>query len=62
MKKTILAVALLGITFAACTNNKTNNHQNDKEMNTTLNLTQDWDKTFPLSNKVDHKKVTFRNR
>ena len=62
MKKTILAVALLGITFAACTNNKTNNHQNDKEMNTTLNLTQDWDKTFPQSNKVDHKKVTFRNR
>ena len=62
MKKTILAVALLGITFAACTNNKTNNHQYDKEMNTTLNLTQDWDKTFPLSNKVDHKKVTFRNR
>jgi fermentation-respiration switch protein FrsA (DUF1100 family) len=27
-----------------------------------LELTQDWDKTFPKSNKVDHKKVTFANR
>ncbi|MBR4363113.1 MAG: alpha/beta hydrolase [Ruminococcus sp.] len=27
-----------------------------------LTLTQDWDKTFPKSDKVDHKKVTFRNR
>jgi hypothetical protein len=28
----------------------------------TLNLTQEWDKTFPKSNKVDHQKVTFKNR
>ena len=27
-----------------------------------LNLTQDWDKIFPLSEKVNHKKVTFVNR
>ena len=27
-----------------------------------LNLTQDWDKTFPESDKVDHSKVTFVNR
>lgn len=27
-----------------------------------LNLTNDWDKTFPKSKKVDHKKVIFRNR
>ena len=27
-----------------------------------LTLTQDWDKTFPQSDRVDHKKVTFRNR
>lgn len=31
-------------------------------MNTKLNLTQEWDKTFPKSDKVDHKKVTFHNR
>ena len=27
-----------------------------------MNLEQKWDKTFPRSSKVDHKKVTFKNR
>ncbi len=27
-----------------------------------LTLTQEWDKVFPKSEKVDHKKVTFVNR
>lgn len=27
-----------------------------------LNLTQEWDKVFPKSDKIDHKKVTFHNR
>ena len=27
-----------------------------------LTLTQEWDKTFPKSEKVDHRKVTFHNR
>ena len=27
-----------------------------------LNLTQEWDKTFPKSEKVEHRKVTFHNR
>ena len=27
-----------------------------------LNLTQEWDKVFPKSDKVNHKKVTFHNR
>ena len=27
-----------------------------------LNLTQEWDKTFPKSDKVEHRKVTFHNR
>ena len=27
-----------------------------------LNLTQEWDKTFPKSEKVNHRKVTFHNR
>ena len=26
-----------------------------------LKLTQEWDKVFPKSDKVDHKKVTFAN-
>ena len=28
----------------------------------TLQLTQEWDKTFPKSDKVEHRKVTFHNR
>ena len=27
-----------------------------------LNLTQEWDKTFPKSDKVNHRKITFINR
>ena len=30
--------------------------------NAKLNLINDWDKTFPKSDKVDHSKVTFHNR
>ncbi len=30
--------------------------------NEMLTLTQEWDKTFPRSDKTDHRKVTFRNR
>ena len=31
-------------------------------MEETLHLTQEWDKTFPKSEKVNHRKVTFHNR
>lgn len=31
-------------------------------MNQTLTLTNEWDKTFPQSEKVNHSKVTFHNR
>jgi uncharacterized protein len=30
--------------------------------NDAMPLNQDWDKTFPKSDRVDHRKVTFRNR
>lgn len=30
-------------------------------MNEQLDLTQEWDKTFPKSEKADHSKVTFHN-
>ena len=32
------------------------------EKMTTLNLTQEWDKVFPLSEKVNHRKVTFETQ
>ena len=59
MKKVLLAAALLGGMLAGCTNKE----QTKAEENmTTLNLTQEWDKVFPLSEKVNHKKVTFETQ
>ncbi len=59
MKKFLFAAVMLSLMLAACTQQ---NEKNEKDMNTTLQLTQEWDKTFPKSDKVDHKKVTFKNR
>ena len=54
-----MTAALLGVLLAGCSEPKSTN----KDMNqTSLTLTQEWDKTFPKSDKVDHKKVTFKNR
>ena len=39
-----------------------NNANTERIMNEQLNLTQEWDKVFPKSDKVDHRKVSFRNR
>jgi fermentation-respiration switch protein FrsA (DUF1100 family) len=61
MKKVLLAAALVGGMLTACTQ-KNNNNQNNEGMNTTLTLTQEWDKVFPLSEKVNHKKVTFETQ
>ena len=49
----IFAILVSGL-LAACT--KTN----DKDMK--LELTQEWDKVFPLSEKVNHQKVTFETQ
>jgi hypothetical protein len=40
---------------------RTNNLNNEYNMEN-LNLTTEWDKTFPQSDKVNHSKVTFTNR
>ena len=59
MKKLILLV-LAALTLAACGNKQeTKNNENMKQE---LNLTQEWDKVFPLSEKVNHRKVTFENQ
>ena len=31
-------------------------------MNEKLSMTQEWDKVFPKSDKVNHRKITFHNR
>ena len=60
MKNLLLSAILVAAALTACTNK--NQTKTEENMNTTLTLTQEWDKTFPKSDKVDHKKVTFRNR
>ena len=51
MKKILIALAGIAL-LASCCNNK---NAND------MNLTQEWDKTFPKSDLVEHSKVTFHN-
>ena len=60
MKKDIIPAVLAAILLSGCTQKE--NNQTKEENMTTLNLTQEWDKTFPKSDKVEHKKVTFHNR
>ncbi len=61
MKKIIFTVILVIGVLASC-NQKESNNQNNEEMKTTLTLTQEWDKVFPLSDKVNHRKVTFETQ
>ncbi|MBR5653560.1 MAG: alpha/beta hydrolase [Prevotella sp.] len=58
MKKVLLAVLAAGV-LTACTDKK---QSTDKDMKQKLELTQEWDKVFPLSEKVNHKKVTFETQ
>ena len=52
MKKILVALASIALAASCC------NNQNANDMN----LTQEWDKVFPLSDKVEHSKITFHNR
>ena len=58
MKKILLVVALMGGILTGCTKKEEKTIENM----TTLNLTQEWDKVFPLSEKVNHRKVTFETQ
>ena len=60
MKKIIMAAVLLGGMLTGCNGGEQTNTTED--MNTTLQLTQEWDKVFPLSEKVNHCKVTFETQ
>lgn len=61
-KKTMATLFMAGLTAVSfADNNENNNPINDKNMEN-LNLTAEWDKTFPKSDKVNHSKVTFPNR
>lgn len=58
VKFTIIATMLLPVAASAVAQNNQINNVNME----TLNLTKEWDKTFPQSDKVNHSKVTFCNR
>lgn len=59
MRKVAL-LAIAALMLAACGNK--NQEPKQDNMKQELTLTQEWDKVFPQSDKVDHKKVTFKNR
>ena len=56
--RTLFITMLLGGMLVACNNKQTTNNDMKQE----LELTQEWDKVFPLSEKVNHKKVTFKTQ
>ena len=60
MKKILFAAMLAAGVLAACTqkDNQTKTEDNMQK----LELTQQWDKVFPLSEKVNHRKVTFETQ
>ncbi|MBQ7743147.1 MAG: alpha/beta hydrolase [Bacteroidaceae bacterium] len=55
---TILMALTVGI-LTACTEKR---QTKENDMAQKLELTQEWDKVFPLSEKVNHKKVTFETQ
>jgi len=60
MKKVLFAAILAAAALAACSQ-KDNQTKTEENMQN-LELTQEWDKVFPLSNKVNHRKVTFETQ
>ena len=57
-----MAVCLCAAGNILAVNGKDSNLNTDMNMDKDLILTQEWDKVFPKSEKVDHRKVTFHNR
>lgn len=53
----LFILALTALLLSACAQNKTTS-MNEKS----ITMTQEWDKTFPLSEKVNHEKVTFKTQ
>ncbi len=62
MNKAFFAACLMAGTLTACSMQQDVKPENKNDMNQGLTLVTEWDKTFPLSDKVEHRKVTFHNR
>lgn len=52
MRRITTTIAVIAISLIAFAQNN----------NTNMNITKEWDKTFPKSEKVSHEKVSFKNR
>ncbi len=64
MKKILIFAAVVAL-MTACNNQPQTTEATEtkkEEMKQELNLTQEWDKVFPLSEKVNHRKVTFETQ
>ena len=61
MKKILLSAMFVATLLTAC-QNKNCDKQTKENMKQELTLTQEWDKVFPLSEKVNHSKVTFNTQ
>lgn len=63
MKINFVSFLIVLLALTSCGNNSSSSSKMNKEENMdTLNFTQEWDKTFPKSDKVEHTKVIFHNR
>lgn len=61
MKRLFISATLVCLMLVGCTNREVE-HKTEYKMKQELNLTQEWDKVFPLSEKVNHRKVTFETQ
>ena len=62
MRIRILIIAGMLVTNVVAFAQNSITESNNAIVNKELSLTQKWDKTFPKSDKVEHRKVTFHNR
>ena len=61
MKTALGLLTFLAFTNVAASGKTTLKNIKSTDMDT-LELTQEWDKTFPQSDRVEHSKITFHNR
>ena len=61
-KSAVITSFISSCMLMGCNSNRTNDETNSANQMNALNLTSEWDKTFPKSEKVNHSKITFHNR
>ena len=65
LNKKLLAIVLAGLmtmSVSGLAAEKTQSKETGNAKGAVMQLEQKWDKTFPQSSKVEHKKITFHNR